>query len=77
MLKDPAPPHHVVIDMGTAQPVSGFRYMPRIGGGNGTVKRYRLFVSNDKLNWGVAVAQGDLSHVGAADATKSVMFVKP
>ncbi len=77
MLKDPAPPHHVVIDMGTAQPVSGFRYMPRIGGGNGTVKRYRLFVSNNKLNWGVAVAQGDLGHVGAADATKSVMFVKP
>ena len=74
---NPTPPHQVVIDMGAAQPFTGFRYVPRALGGNGTVKRYRLFVSNDKLNWGVAVAQGDLSQVGAAAATKSVVFIKP
>ena len=77
MTANPTPPHHVVIDMGTAQTFTGFRYMPRALGGNGTVKRYRLYVSNDKLNWGVPVAQGDLSQVGPAATTKSVVFIRP
>ena len=76
-LANPAPPHQVVIDMGAAQSFTGFRYTPRALGGNGTVRRYRLFVSNDKLNWGVPVAQGDLLQVGPAAAVKSVVFIRP
>ena len=67
-------PHSVVIDTRASQAFKGFRYMPRDGGGNGTVAQYRLFVSPDGVNWGTPVSQGNLTQLGAAANTKTVLF---
>ncbi|WP_295959778.1 discoidin domain-containing protein [Rhodoferax sp.] len=69
---NPLPPHWVVVDMHAVQPISGFRYTPRTGGGNGTVAAYRLFVSVDGVTWGSPVVQGDLKTLGAANLEKTV-----
>lgn len=45
-------PHWIVIDMGTSQPVGGFRYLPRqSGGSNGRIANYQLEGSNDQASW--------------------------
>lgn len=47
----PAHPHQVVLDLGSVQTVTGFRYLPRPGKGaeGGRIKRYRAFVSENKF----------------------------
>ena len=70
----PLPPHWLVIDLGSLQEFSGFRYRPRPDGGNGTVAQYRFYVSADGLNWGIPVSQGNLAALGARAAVKTVMF---
>lgn len=69
---DPVHPHEIVIDLGGAYIVAGFQYLPRQDGGiNGTVADYSLYVSEDGLAWGEAVATGTF----AGDTTeKEVMF---
>lgn len=68
-------PHWVVIDIGEVRRFSGFRYLPRPGGGNGTIDDYRLYVSDDGRHWGAPVAQGKLSAVaGSVEMAKAVML---
>jgi len=31
------PPHEIVVDLGDSYPIAGFAYLPRRGGGNGTI----------------------------------------
>jgi hypothetical protein len=64
----------MVVDLGSLQEFMGFRYRPRPGGRNGTVAQYRLYVSDDGMNWGVPVSQGNLAALGARAAVKTVMF---
>lgn len=52
-------PHSVVVDMGTSQRLSGLRYRARPGGGNGTIARFRIYVSADGVQWGNPVADSD------------------
>ena len=55
----PNHPHHVAIDMGKEQTISGFRYLPAvIVNGNGTIREYAFHVSNDGNNWGEAIVGG-------------------
>ncbi|CAN5370089.1 hypothetical protein BH11ARM1_BH11ARM1_10720 [soil metagenome] len=55
----PKPPHQITVDMGTAENVAGFRYVPRQDGGvNGLVKGYEFFMSPDGQTW-TKVASGD------------------
>ena len=61
----PTFPHQIVVDMGSARSVSGFRYLPRPGGGNGTIAAYKFYVSNDGINWGSPVAQGTFANNSA------------
>lgn len=70
----PAHPHWIVVDMGQAQRVAGFRYTPRSGGGNGTIARYRLYLSQDGQSWGLPVAQGNLADLGHWGAVKEVRY---
>lgn len=44
----PGHPHHLVIDLGAAAHIGGFRYTPRPGAGSGRIKDYRIYVG-DKL----------------------------
>jgi outer membrane protein assembly factor BamB len=54
-------PHHFQINMGAAQTVTGFRYLPSvIVNNNGMIRDYELYVSQDGKNWGKPVAKGFL-----------------
>lgn len=61
----PPPPHQWVANLGGAQVVRGFRYLPRQGSSNGRVADWRLHVSSDGVNWRV-VASGRFKDTGAA-----------
>lgn len=44
--KSPKHPHHIVLDLGKVQKISGFRYLPRPESVNGRVKDYKVFLKN-------------------------------
>ena len=44
----PAHPHRLILNLGQAQAISGFRYVPRQGDGAGRIKDYRILIG-DKL----------------------------
>ncbi len=55
----PGYPHEIQIDLGASYALTAFRYMPRQDKDeNGIVKDYEFYVSEDKANWGAAVASG-------------------
>ena len=70
----PVPPHWVVINLGAGTDVTGLRYLPRVGGGNGTIANYRVYLSTDGVNWGSAVASGNMVDLAAGAAEKTVLF---
>lgn len=55
---DPPPPHEIQLDLGSTRQVCGLRYLPRPGGGNGTVADYEVYLSQDGTTWGQPVATG-------------------
>ncbi len=72
---NPRPPHWFRVDLGGAQELAGFRYLPRVGGGNGTMSLVNFYVSSDGVNWGDPVWQGDFRQINADNAAeKSVLF---
>jgi len=68
---DPKHPHEIVVDLGASREVSGFGYMPRPGAGNGTIKDYECYLSDDAKKPGKPVAKGTFA---AADGEKVVEF---
>ncbi len=70
----PAHPHTFTVDLGTTARLGGFRYLPRAGGGDGTIALYNFYVSADGVNWGNPVASGDLRTLGANADEKTVRF---
>mgnify|MGYP001582316652 CR=1 FL=1 len=40
----PSHPHRFILDLGSTQTVSGFRYVPRQSAGGGRIKDYRVFI---------------------------------
>jgi len=42
----PAHPHRLILNLGKAQTISGFRYVPRQGENSGRIKDYRVFVGD-------------------------------
>jgi lysophospholipase L1-like esterase len=68
----PPVPHEIQVDLGAAQDVVGFRYLPRQDGQSiGNIGQYEFYVSADGTNWGGAVAVGIF---GAGGAQKEVGF---
>ncbi len=58
-----AHPHEIVVDLGSSQSVSGFRYMQRNDDNiYGIVKEYKLYLSDDLNNWGTPVSAGWMSY---------------
>ncbi len=51
-------PHEIQIDLGRKFKVSKFTYLPRQDGENGNIKTYRLYITEDTLNWGTPVKTG-------------------
>lgn len=51
-------PHHITVDMGVNQEVSGFLAIPRTDNDtNGLIRKFMLYISNDNVTWS-AVAGG-------------------
>jgi len=67
-------PHWVDFDAAEVKIMKGFVYTPRVGGGNGHVKDYEVYVSQDGKEWGQPVAKGTFPGVAAS---QRVMFAKP
>jgi hypothetical protein len=51
-------PHYLMVDLITAQPITGFSYLPRQTGTNGHIKDWEFYLSKDALSWGTAVKTG-------------------
>ena len=51
-------PHEIVFDLGTSREISGIAYLPRTGGGNGTIKDFELYVSDNSKKFGRPVKRG-------------------
>lgn len=55
----PRHPHEIQVDMGQEYAVASFLYTPRQDKGSGLIRRYRLYFSQDGINWGDPVAMGN------------------
>lgn len=51
---NPPGPHAFTVNLGTARAIGGFKYLPRAGGGNGTVAGWRFYTSADGATWALA-----------------------
>jgi large repetitive protein len=51
-------PHELIIDLGAAQPITGFSYQPRQDGPNGRIADWEIYLSVDGIAWGTAVDSG-------------------
>lgn len=69
----PPHPHEIQIDLEALYDIEGLRYLPRQDKLNGTIADYEIYVSDDKDNWGTAVATGTWS---ADNLLKEVLFDK-
>jgi large repetitive protein len=57
-VNDAALPHHLDIDLGSAQVITGFSYLPRQSNANGRVKDWKFYVSSNGTAWGTAIDSG-------------------
>ena len=69
-------PHEIVIDLGAAYEISGFAYLPRSGGGNGTIKDYECYVSDRDKAFGDPVVKGTFAQVNAENVVRFPAPVK-
>ena len=58
-------PHEITIDLGAVYEISGFEYLPRANRGNGTIKDFEFYVSDDVKKFGDAFAKGAFKNVEA------------
>ncbi|MHC4503646.1 MAG: HzsA-related protein [Planctomycetota bacterium] len=63
-------PHELVVDLGASYRVSGFTYLPRPGGGNGTINAYEFFVSDNKKSFAKPAIKGTFPRRGVRNAIK-------
>ena len=69
-------PHQITIDLGRAISITGVRYLPRPGGGNGTVVDYRVATSLDGQTFTTA-AEGSFQGMKAKPGERSIPFDQP
>lgn len=66
-------PHWVDFDATETKTIKGFTLLPRQNGGNGRIKDYEIYVSQDGKSWGEPVCKGSFAN----DASlKKVLFDK-
>jgi len=58
-------PHEIQVGLGARYKISKFTYHPRQDGENGRIKSYRLYISEDTLDWGAPVKTGDFANTAA------------
>lgn len=67
-------PHWIDFDANSTKTMKGFVYTPRQDSGNGRLKDYEIYVSQDGQEWGEPVMKGSFRN--SSDAQR-VMFAKP
>lgn len=67
---EPKHPHEIQIDLGDDYYVSNMIYTPRTDGSNGRIKKYELYLSMDKNNWGSPVKSDSLTNTSAPTTIK-------
>jgi|GEM_PF-2664061 len=69
------PPHEMVIDLGGRVELSQINYLPRQDGNvNGTIKDYRLYVSNSAEQWSSPVVSGSFD---SSTKEKQILIQEP
>ncbi|MBE0647563.1 MAG: discoidin domain-containing protein [Bacteroidales bacterium] len=58
-------PHEIQVDLGARYRIYTFTYLPRQDGTNGRISEYRLYISEDTLNWGAPASMGQFENSGA------------
>ncbi len=71
---DPRPPHTLDIDLTAEFEIDGFAYLPRTGGGNGTIKEYVFFVSQNSKRFEQPVTAGVFA---SANEWNTIKFAQP
>ncbi len=54
-------PHELTVDFGGVYEITGLSYLPREGGGNGTIKDYEVLISPDGKDFGSPIAKGSFA----------------
>lgn len=70
------PPQEIVVDMGKAQTIKAFTYLPRTGGSWGVVGQYEWQVSSDGKTW-TSVASGEFANIKANPIEQVIQLSKP
>ena len=63
-------PHDIVFDLKESRDIAGFAYLPRSGGGNGTIKDFEFYVSSDGKDFGKPVIKGVFERSNAENIVK-------
>ncbi|MFN3241702.1 MAG: alpha-L-fucosidase [Planctomycetota bacterium] len=71
----PEHPHHLTIDLGAAHDLTGFVYVPRKGGGNGTIAAYEFFGSADGVTF-TSLAEGTFGNIANNPTARTVQLPK-
>lgn len=74
---EPAHPHRIAIDLGAEHAITGFTYLPRREGSNGTLTQWRFSVSLDGIGWTVAIEDGEFGNVAANPVQQVVRLPSP
>ena len=67
---DSPPPHAIDIDLGAEFEIDGFAYLPRKGGGNGTIREFAFFVGKVAAELDHPVAAGAFASSNAWNEVK-------
>jgi galactose oxidase len=73
-------PHQATLDLGSAQTINGFSYLPRQDGQlNGNIGSYGLEVSSDKVTWTIvsnATWLDDQSTKVVGFSTRTIRYIR-
>ncbi len=73
---NPRHPHEMIVDLGASYDISGFGYLPRPAGGNGTIKDYECYVTEDEKKFGKPVVKGTFANAASQNEIKFPAKVK-
>ena len=69
-------PHEIVFDLGKSREILTLAYLPRAGGGNGTIKDFELYVSDNSKEFGNPVVRGTFTRSRTESTVKLPAPVK-
>ncbi|MBN2279103.1 MAG: DUF3472 domain-containing protein [Candidatus Marinimicrobia bacterium] len=78
---EPEYPHEIIFKLDKQYAIENFSYWPRQNSGNGRIKDFQIYVTNDTSNWGEPVVEGEwpnqtAKQIEGFDAAISAQYVK-